>query len=208
MPSDRATRSSSHGDYGGSKHRPQRSERGRRRSSLTHVNVNASSNHSNSSSMDSDHNRRPTSTSEHHRKRGKSASARTSRRGSAPSGNNNVLDRSGHSHDSSTLGGGPPKPRSYPRHRRRSRSTDNHRRSRSKSIDRSNRSLRADELLPERLNQMMKASSHHDSQLEQLALAILVAEDEGDLDQDIQNAVENLPTHLLDPSKVRLNMQW
>lgn len=55
---------------------------------------------------------------------------------------------------------------------------------------------------------MLDRGNADQSHLEKLALAILVAEGENDLDQDIQKAVESLPTHLLDPSKVRLNMQW
>ena len=72
----------------------------------------------------------------------------------------------------------------------------------------SSRSLTAEELLPERLSQMMGRGGSDQSHLEKLALAILVAEGENDMDQDICAAVEKLPTHLLDPSKVRLNMQW
>jgi hypothetical protein len=47
-----------------------------------------------------------------------------------------------------------------------------------------------------------------DSHLERLALAILVAEEDHDLDQSLHDAFDVVPSHLLDPSNVRLNMQW
>jgi len=202
---------SSHGQQPQSMHQaPQpthcRSERGRRRSSMTML---SSSNHDTDERVE-------------HR-RGKSASA--NRRRSAGDikmkrDAQNMASQSMHTRTTTASGSSreirvtpPPKSRQArhreDRSRHRSRSAKG-RRSRSKSIDRSSRSLRADELLPEHLSNVLTRSSNHDSQLEKLALAILVAED-GDnkvLDQNIHDAVENLPSHLLDPSKVRLNMQW
>jgi len=41
-----------------------------------------------------------------------------------------------------------------------------------------------------------------------LAVAILVADEDHDLDQSLHHAFDVVPPHLLDPSNVRLNMQW
>ena len=76
------------------------------------------------------------------------------------------------------------------------------------NIGRSFRSMRSDELLPERLSHALDRSSKSIGQLESLAQAILVAEEDNDLGQDIHAAVEKLPTHLLDPSQARLKMAW
>jgi hypothetical protein len=104
------------------------------------------------------------------------------------------------------------------RHKHRSKSvTNKNRRSRSKSngpsssvVDRSYRSMRTDELLPERLSNVLgrSASNTQDSKLEWLALSILVAEEDNDLDQSLHDAFAVVPPHLLDPSNVRMNMQW
>jgi hypothetical protein len=78
----------------------------------------------------------------------------------------------------------------------------------SDNIGRSFRSMRADELLPDRLSHALDRGSDNNGPLESLAVAILVAEEDNDLGQDIHDAVEKLPTHLLDPSQVRLKMAW
>ena len=130
-------------------------------------------------------------------KRGSSLSARTSLR----SGNDSTRDRSDSQKCSSE------RESSQTRHRQRSLSS-HHRRPRSRSRGCLDKSLRTDDTLPERLGNMLDRSSCNASHLEQLALSILVAEGEGELNQEIRDAMEKLPAHLLDPSKVRLSMQW
>ena len=157
------------------------SERGRPRGSMSNV---ATSN----STHETEHRQKH---KQQQRRRGSSLTARVARRRS--------LDTSYHS---LTSNGTNDLTEKSSRHRRRSRSRSN--RSPTKSMDRSSRSHRSDELLPQRLSNLL-GRGNNGSQLEKLALQLLLAEDDNDLDLD---AVEKVPTHMLDPSKVPLNIKW
>ena len=80
-------------------------------------------------------------------------------------------------------------------------------RNRSTSIERSSRS--ADEvLIPDKLGDCLDRSSHHDSTLDKVALAILMAEDDDDLDDVIHDVVDSVPSEMFDTENVRLSMRW
>jgi hypothetical protein len=154
------------------------------------------------------------------RRRGSSLSARQARRKSVGNKRTERFQNPNDSYHAKPLSSESLQSKSSTTSRQRHRSRDSKRRSRSKStdrsskgIDRSSRSLRPEELLPDRLSHVIERSSNrssnHDSQLERLALAILVAEEgDGELDQSLHDAVNAVPSHMLDPSNVRLNMQW
>ena len=161
--------------------RQNQSDRGRRRSSMSHVATS-------SSTHETEHQKKH---KQEQRRRGSSLTARVARRRS--------LDTSYHS---LTSNGTNDLTEKSTRHRRRSRSSSN--RSPTKSMGRSPRSHRSDELLPQRLSNLL-GRGNNGSQLEKLALQLLVAEGDNDLDLD---AVEKVPTHMLDPSKVPLNIKW
>jgi len=80
-------------------------------------------------------------------------------------------------------------------------------RHRSTSMERSSRS--ADEILiPDKLGDCLDRSSHHDSTLDKVALAILMAEDDDDLDDVIHDVVDSVPSEMFDTENVRLSMRW
>ena len=80
-------------------------------------------------------------------------------------------------------------------------------RNRSTSMERSSRS--ADEILiPDKLGDCLDRSSHHDSTLDKVALAILMAEDDDDLDDVIHDVVDSVPSEMFDTENMRLSMRW
>jgi len=70
--------------------------------------------------------------------------------------------------------------------------------------------LAAAAVVPERLTRAIDRSSNHttESDLEKVALAIFVAEDGDDLGSELRDAVEGVPSHMLNPSNVPLSLQW